>query len=130
MANQLYLPFEQPALTGVPTAMYRHLWMFANPQHLVTLHPFTITNVNVTPTIAAVGGRPALQLAGAGAATDGSNFCYGTAAHRFVASKQTRFVFSWRAADATNHAFAAGLSVVTTSLTAASRALVSFTTSR
>jgi len=96
------------------TSLFRQAHYFSRPDHIITLHPFTVTNVNCTPALTNVGGRPCVSLAGAGSATDGSNFCYGTASHMLVAGKRTRIHFGIRSADATNHEWIFGLNTVTT----------------
>jgi len=84
----------------------------------ITLHPWTITSVNGTVTLQNLGGRACIGIAGAGAATDGNNYCQAAASHRFVAGKQTRFAFSVRNADATNHAWVCGFNILSTTITA------------
>lgn len=98
--------------------MFRNIVYFTRPSTIVTLQEFTATHVTTSPAIAAVGGRPAVSLAGGGASTDGSNYQHGVAGFRFVAGKQTRIFGSTYLGDATNHAFFLGLAVVSTSLTA------------
>lgn len=108
---------KEPIESGVASsanALFKQRFYFNRPDHIITLHPFTITNVNCTPALANVGGRPCVSLAGAGAATDGSNFCFATAAHMLVAGKRTRLFFSVRSADATNHEWCVGIGTVTT----------------
>lgn len=92
---------------------------FDNPNSVITLHPFTITNVNSTPTIQHVGDRPAVGLAGAGAGTDGNNFMLGVAAVRPQAGLDIEWFWTARSADWTNHEFACGLAPVGTGITAA-----------
>src|SRR3990167_7128172 len=78
---------------------------FDNPQSIVSLHPFTRTDVNATPTIQFVGDRPAVGMAGAGAGTDGNNFMCGVAGIRPQAAKQIEWVFTVRSAGFTDHEF-------------------------
>jgi hypothetical protein len=99
--------------------MFEQIHYFCRPDHIITLHPFTVTTVNCTPALSNVGGRPCVSLAGGGAATDGANFCYGAAASiRTIAGKSTRIHFGVRSADALNHSWMFGLNVVSTTLTA------------
>lgn len=103
---------------GVFGALPPRFHVFNRSDNIITLHPFTITNVNCTPAISNVGGFGCVNLGGAGAATDGSNFCDAVASYKMRAGKQTRMWWGWRAADAAAHAFAFGLTTVTTTFTA------------
>ena len=99
---------------GSGTRAFKRKHYFCRTDHIITVHPFTITNVNCTPAITNVGGRPCVSFAGAGAATDGSNFCDAVAGFMLVAGKQTRITFGVRSADGTAHEWNVGLSTVTT----------------
>jgi len=111
--------FEQPA-GMLQEVMFRDEIYFDRPSKIVTLQEFTATHVNATPGIVHYLGRPCLDMHGAGAATDGSNYCAGVAGVRFVAGKEMRLKFSFATAHANPAipAFTAGLTVVTTGLTA------------
>lgn len=91
---------------------------FNQPRNIITLHPFTITTVNCTPAITNIGGRPCVSLAGAGAATDGANFCLGVAGVLATAGKTLRYKWAYRSTDITNHEFAFGFGVVGTGIIA------------
>jgi len=99
---------------GSKTRLFKRQHFYCSSQSIITLHPFTITNVNCSPAITNVGGRPCVSLAGAGSATDGSNHCDAVASLMLVAGKQTRITFGVRSADATAHEWNVGLSTVTT----------------
>ena len=92
---------------------------FTHPRNIITLHPFTITSVNSTPTIQHVGDRPAVGMAGAGAGSDGNNFMLGVAGVRPQAAKSIVWEFTVRSAGWTDHEFACGLAPVGTGITAA-----------
>lgn len=92
---------------------------FTHPRNIITLHPFTITSVNSTPTIQHVGDRPAVGMAGAGAGSDGNNFMLGVAGVRPQAGKEIWWEWTMRSAGITDHEFACGLAVVGTGITAA-----------
>lgn len=98
--------------------LYTREHFFCRSDHIITLHPFTITLVNCTPALAHVGGRPCVSLAGAGAATDGANFADAAASIRLVAGKQTRLRFSVRSADASAHEWVFGLYTSDTTIVA------------
>jgi hypothetical protein len=91
---------------------------FNRPQHIITLHPFTRTDVNCTPIINNIGNRPCIEMAGAGAATDGSQFQYGTAGLLIEAGKPLRIRFSYRSADMSTHEMVFGVAAVDTTLIA------------
>lgn len=99
--------------------LYNETVRFNQPRNIITLHPFTITNTNCTPAITNIGGRPCVSLAGAGAGTDGSNFCIGVAPILLMAGKSCRIKGAFRSTDMTNHEFAFGLGVVGTGIIAA-----------
>lgn len=95
---------------------------FTDPQKIITLHPFTITNVTVTPAIAHLSDRPCVTFSGGSTVTHGSCFCGGVAGIRPQAGKQLRFggtfyktVSTGTVAD--NDMFA-GLHVVSTTIAA------------
>lgn len=110
--------FQRAPGQGTEVALNLNYYL-ANPQHLVTLHPFTKTEVTAAATVGNVGGRPAQTFTGSSLATHGVNFCQGVANFRFVAGKQTRIPFSVYVADATNNEWCFGLTVVSTALMAA-----------
>lgn len=93
---------------------------FDGPQRIITLHPFTKTEVNGTAVIAHNNGRASVSVLGAGAATDGQNFCEGVAGRRLKAGKQTRIRCSVTTAHATPTvpAVAFGLNLVSTGIVA------------
>lgn len=101
---------------------YRAEWLvnestyFNQPRNIITLHPYTITTVNCTPAIVNVGGRPAVELAGAGAGTDGAQLQWGTAGLLLMAGKKQRNRFTFRSEDIVNHSFCAGIAVVDTTI--------------
>ncbi len=113
-----YLDHFSVAPGAAPEILFREMTHFCHPRNIITLHPFTRTDVNGTLTIQSLGGRPCVGIAGAGAQTDGSNLCWGVAAIRPVAGKQTRLFFGVRLADATNQTFVCGLNIVATTITA------------
>ena len=116
MAVQVQGPFQ--AQIASDNQMFSRWIHMGNPAALLASNPWTATAVNCTPVVAHVGGRPAVSLAGAGASTDGENYCDGTAGFRFVSGKQTRIFCGTYLGDSTNHAFAFGVAVVTTGLVA------------
>lgn len=92
---------------------------FTRPSSIITLHPFTITSVNSTPTIQHVGDRPAVGMAGAGAGSDGNNFMIGVAGVRPQAIKAIEWFWTMRSAGITDHEFVCGWAPVGTGITAA-----------
>ena len=107
---------------GQSEVTIRRAIYFGESQSLITLHPFTITNTNCTPTVSNVGtsprGRPCANFAGAGASTDGSNFAFGVAGILLQAGKAARARFSYFSADIANHEMAFGFGVVGTGMIA------------
>jgi hypothetical protein len=97
-------------------ALVYDYWQFNHPRNIITLHPFTITDSGtVAKVIASVGGRPCFQgTPSTSTATDGTNFCYGTAGHILQQGKQLRIWGSLRGADLINQEFFCGLTAVTT----------------
>lgn len=79
--------------------------------------PFVVTNVNCTPALNNVGGYPLIELAGAGASTDGSQTQVRLDGIRPQASKQLRMYGTFRTADLTHQSYI-GFSVIDTSLIA------------
>lgn len=112
MSSTILTPQRNLPVGSLRSEMYGDAWYLNKLP--ITLHPFTITVVNVTPAVAHVGGRPGLTLAGAGAATDGANYSQAVGSHRIVAGKRMRIFFSVYSADATNHEWWFGLAVHST----------------
>lgn len=105
---------------GVKSAILDELIVpFTHPRNIITLHPFTITSVNSTPTIQHVGDRPAVGMAGAGAGSDGNNFMLGVAGVRPQAGKEITWSWTMRSAGFSDHEFSCGLAPVGTGITAA-----------
>lgn len=81
----------------------------SSPFFANTGQPFTVTNVNCTPAMAFIGDRPMVTLAGAGAATDGSQHQLSDACIRPYAAKWLTVYSELYSADITNHEVFIGL---------------------
>lgn len=91
---------------------------FDNSQSVITLHPYTITLVTVTAPVGFVGDRAAILPAGMGAATDGGNYCVGTAAIRPQAGQTIEMIQTVYSSAFSDPKFNMGFGVVSTTGTA------------
>lgn len=91
---------------------------FDKSESVLTLTPWTVTLVTVTSPIGFVGDRPAILPAGMAAATDGGNYCIGTAGIRPQAGKKIGFVFTLYTAVWADPKLFAGFGVVSTTAAA------------
>lgn len=98
--------------------MSERITYFDNSQNVITLHPWTVTLVTITAPVGFLGDRAAIIPASMAAATDGANYCIGTAALRPQASKALEFIITMRATAFADPQFVFGFGAVTTAATA------------
>ncbi len=112
------MPKRQIAFDAGPGArgniISENITYFDKSQSVITLHPYTVTLVTVTSPVGFVGNRPAILPAGMGAATDGGNYCIGTAAIRPQASQTIEMIGTVYSATFADPKFHMGFGVVTT----------------
>lgn len=118
MANRISLFGSGRGPGSVPDVVCRHTVSAGDPILLATGDSFTVATVNCTPAVNCIGGVPALQLAGAGGATDGYQIQYTGDAIRPQPSKPLRMAGFIRSADWTHHNFTLGFNAVDTTIIA------------
>lgn len=101
-----------------PSIRDERMVYFDNSQSVITLHPFTVTLVTITAPVGFVGDRGAILPASMAAATDGANYCVGTAAIRPQASKSIEIITTMYSSAFADPKFIFGLGVVSTTGTA------------
>lgn len=102
----------------VPDLSTRHVIYGDDPILLATGDTFTVTTVNCTPALNCIGGVPALQLAGAGGATDGYQIQASADSIRPQAGKPLKIAGFIRSADWTHQNFTIGFNAVDTTVIA------------
>jgi hypothetical protein len=101
-----------------PSIQSERITYFDNSQNVITLHPWTVTLVTITAPVGFLGDRPAIIPASMAAATDGANYCIGTASIRPQAAKAIEFVCTMRAVTWADPKWVMGFTVVNTGITA------------
>ncbi len=103
----------------VPDLVTRRVYWGDHGALLATGDAFTVTLVNVTPAVNSVNNRPWIQLAGAGAATDGYQAqSLGEGIRLGVADKVFRMCGLIRSADIALHEFLMGVNATDTTVIA------------